>query len=127
VPLVLALVAVAYFVTPVVDGLLRQWHTRDLDIRATLVANSLHDTLRESIASRDARKMADRLTELIRDERLYGVAVCDPEGGLITASSGFPSQVRCGRVQEPDRSTVISTPQGPLMASRSAPCWCSTT
>jgi len=44
-PLALALFAVAYAVTPVVDGLMRQWHMRDLDIRANLVASSLQDTL----------------------------------------------------------------------------------
>jgi len=62
VPLVLAFVAIAYAVTPVVEGLMRQWHTRDLDIRATLVASSLQDSLREPLDSDDSGKLAARAT-----------------------------------------------------------------
>jgi trehalose 6-phosphate synthase len=114
VPLVLALLAVAYLATPFVDGLLRQWHTRDLDMRATLVASSLQDSLRESISTPEDGRITARLTDLIRDERLYAIAVCDPEGNRIAASAGFPAAVRCERAADPDRSRVITTPQGPL-------------
>jgi hypothetical protein len=88
VPLALALFAVAYAVTPVVDGLMRQWHTRDLDIRATLVASSLQDALYETIgAGGEPRASAQRLNDFIRDERLYGLAVCEPSGKRIAASA----------------------------------------
>ena len=115
VPLALALFAVAYAVTPVVDGLMRQWHTRDLDIRATLVASSLQDALYESLGARgDAARISAKLNDFIRDERLYGLAVCDPSGARIAASSGFPNDVSCERVQDPDRSQVREPPQGML-------------
>jgi len=114
-PLALALFAVAYAVTPVVDGLMRQWHMRDLDIRANLVASSLQDTLYESLGpTADPARTSARLTSLIRDERIYGLAVCDPSGELIAASAGFPREVRCDRVQDPERSQLRDTPQGPL-------------
>ena len=115
VPLVLALVAVAYAVTPFVDGLMRQWNTRDLDIRATLVASSLQDPLRELLATPgNGAPIANRLNDLIRDERLYALAVCDPDGKRIAASAGYPESVRCDKASDPDQSRVINTPQGPL-------------
>ena len=68
VPLALALFLVAYAATPFVEGLMRQWHMRDLDIRATLVANSLQDALYEVLAAGgDASLTNARLTNLIRD------------------------------------------------------------
>jgi hypothetical protein len=67
--LVLAFVAIAYAVTPVVEGLMRQWHMRDLDIRATLVAASLQEALRETPGEDESGRLSSRLTNLIRDER----------------------------------------------------------
>ena len=115
VPLALALFAVAYAVTPVVDGLMRQWHTRDLDIRATLVASSLQDALYESLgASTDPARISAKLNDFIRDERLFGLAVCDPSGKRIAVSTGFPNDIACDRVEDPDRSQVREPPQGML-------------
>ena len=120
VPLALALFLVAYAVTPVVEGLMRQWHMRDLDIRASLVANSLHDPLYEILGvGGDVAQTSTRLTGLIRDERLYGLAVCDQAGSRVAASSGFPDNVHCGRIEDADRSFLQETAQGPLhVASR---------
>ena len=113
----LAFVAIAYAVTPFVEGLMRQWHMRDLDIRATLVASSLSDSLRDSLD--DNARLGTRLTNLIRDERLYGLAVCSNEGERVAASAGFPERIPCDRSVDPDRSYLMTTPQGPLhVASR---------
>jgi trehalose 6-phosphate synthase len=114
VPLVLAFVAIAYAVTPVVEGLMRQWHMRDLDIRATLVANSLQEALRETPGEDEGGRLSSRLTNLIRDERLYGIAICRTNGTRLAASTGFPEQIRCAPANQPDRSSVVNMPQGPL-------------
>jgi trehalose 6-phosphate synthase len=114
-PLALALFAVAYAVTPVVEGLMRQWHTRDLDIRASLLANSLQDFVFELVgAGGDSSRISPRLTNLIRDERLYGLAYCSTAGERVAASMGFPEEVVCERAAEKDHSAVRNTPQGPL-------------
>jgi trehalose 6-phosphate synthase len=115
VPLAIALFAVAYAVTPIVDGLMTRWHTRDLDIRAALVASSLQDQLHQEITGDGTEtRVGARLTNLIRDERLYGLAVCDPAGKRIAASQGFPPDIKCDPAQSADRSDVRATPQGPL-------------
>jgi trehalose 6-phosphate synthase len=115
VPLALVLFLVAYAVTPVVEGLMRQWHMRDLDIRATLVGNSLQESLYEVLGvGGDPARTSARLANLIRDERLYGVAVCNETGERIVASSGFPEDIPCARPSQPDSSYLRETPQGPL-------------
>ncbi|MGE5616319.1 MAG: alpha,alpha-trehalose-phosphate synthase (UDP-forming) [Bacillota bacterium] len=114
IPLVVALFAVAYFVTPIADGLMRQWNMRDLDIRASLLASSLQDTLYETLNTSGGEiRTANVLANLIRDERLYGVAVCDLQGELIQASVGFPANIKC-RPDEKETSRVVDLPEGPI-------------
>jgi trehalose 6-phosphate synthase len=112
-PLAAALFAVAYAVTPVVDSLLTRWHVRDLDIRATLVANSMQDTLHDSILAAGPRTNA-LLTRLTEDERLYALAVCDSTGARIASSDRFPAGIPCDPGSASDASSVLQLPRGPV-------------
>ena len=46
-PLAITLAAIAYAVIPLVDRFTLQWFVRDLDIRTSLIANTIQDPLRE--------------------------------------------------------------------------------
>ena len=77
VPLLIVLALFAYAVLPIVDGLTVRWFMRDLDIRATLIANTVREPIAMSIRSGDTGKVVEALTWITEDERIYAVAFCE--------------------------------------------------
>jgi trehalose-6-phosphate synthase len=118
-PLIAALFAVAYVITPVVDGLLLRWHVRDLDIRASLIAASLQEPAYDATSAAGyGTRTAALLTRFSQDERVFGLALCDQAGNRAIASHGFPARVVCPRATDPASSDVIHIESGPLHISR---------
>lgn len=50
-PLMLVLAVIAYAITPLVDRLTLGWFVRDLDVRATLIVNTIQEPLQEQLAA----------------------------------------------------------------------------
>ncbi len=98
VPLILTLVAAAYFVLPVMDGLSLRWFSRDLDTRGMLVANTLSDSIAEALQDTQSKKK-NRLQNLfgrvVQDERLVAIGLCTPDGTLARKTVGFPASLDC--------------------------------
>ena len=80
IPLALTLAALAYAVTPLVDRLTLRWFTRDLDLRASLIANTIEGPLAEFISTNDPRAVRRFFDRVARDERLYALALCPGAG-----------------------------------------------
>jgi trehalose 6-phosphate synthase len=119
VPLLIVLAAFAYAVLPLVDELTIRWFMRDLDIRASLIANTVREPIDDSIQSGDEARVVQALTRITEDERVYGAALClSPDDGPLTAGT-LPDQVRCAQLDafrgEPGR--ILDSPQGPLLIS----------
>src|SRR5213079_2120271 len=76
IPLLLALGALAYAVVPLVDKLALQWFERDLDLRATLIASTVQEPLRDLIRAGNRSKVLQFFTRISQDERLYAVGLC---------------------------------------------------
>ena len=57
IPLFLALGAFAYAVVPLVDRLTLQWFVRDLDIRATLIANTIQEPVQDLVRAGNRTRM----------------------------------------------------------------------
>jgi trehalose 6-phosphate synthase len=51
-PLLLAILAVAYLTIPLVDALMQRWFVRDLDMRSTLVARSFEEPVVDLLESK---------------------------------------------------------------------------
>ena len=58
VPLLVVLTAFAYAVLPLVDNLTVRWFVRDLDIRASLIANTVQRAVEDSVQLGDRRGFA---------------------------------------------------------------------
>jgi len=118
IPLLVVLGAFAYAVVPLVDALTMRWSVRDLDSRASLIANTIHDPLIEMARSDDSRRMRDFFTRLTQDERLYAVAYCRSAEAEPIATGTLPASIRCGdlkRFAGPDN--LLRNPDGPLLVS----------
>ncbi|HSD59806.1 MAG TPA: trehalose-6-phosphate synthase [Burkholderiales bacterium] len=96
IPLLLALTAIAYAVVPLVDQLTLRWFVRDLDIRSTLVANTIQEPLQDMIQTGTPARTLKLFSRITQDERLYAIAFCDARSGRLIATSTFPESISCG-------------------------------
>ncbi|HEX6362757.1 MAG TPA: trehalose-6-phosphate synthase, partial [Albitalea sp.] len=95
VPLLLALVAAAYFALPLMDQLTLRWFARDLDTRGELVANTLAEPIAEALEQQNGRRLRAALQRATQDERLVAVGLCAPDGRLLQQSGGIPPSLDC--------------------------------
>ena len=94
-PLILALAAFAYAVIPLVDRLTLRWFERDLDARATLIANASDETVQQIAMAGDTTRMLQLFARITQDERVYAVGFCaSPESAPI-ATPTFSRDLEC--------------------------------
>src|SRR5213593_2987752 len=119
IPLFLALGALAYAVVPLVDKLALQWFERDLDLRATLIASTVQEPLRDLLRAGNRTRLLQFFTRISQDERLYAVGFCPMGLGEPIATPTLPAGIRCARL-EPYSSPsgqLLQSPDGPLLVS----------
>lgn len=128
-PLLLVLAGIAYAISPLVDKLMLGWFIRDIDIRSSLIANTIQEPLQEQLAAGKNAKIEDFFNHLTQDERLYAVGYCTAPTETVLASRWLPSEIRCANLSrwEGVGKHLLSSAQGPLhvavkpMASEAAP------
>jgi trehalose 6-phosphate synthase len=119
IPLLLVLAAFAYAVLPLVDDLTVQWFRRDLDIRSSLIANTVQEQLTSLMRSGERLKVQQLLTRVAQDERVFGVGFCASTDSMAIVAGTLPAAVRCASLEsfaEPSGHVLESAP-GPLLVS----------
>jgi alpha,alpha-trehalose-phosphate synthase [UDP-forming] len=99
VPLVLILVGTAYLAVPLMDRLTLRWFARDLDMRGTLVANALSDSLTTAMQEGRGRKLQALFDRAVQDERLVAIGWCSPSGKLLRHTQRFPKDLTCEQAE----------------------------
>lgn len=119
IPLFLALAAVAYAVVPLVDKLTLRWFVRDLDIRASLIANTVQEPMQDLLRAGSRARMAQYFTRITQDERLFAIGFCPAAGGEPVATSLLPSEVTCDALDRFSGPTghLLTSTHGPLLVS----------
>ena len=128
-PLILVLAGIAYGVAPLVDRLTLSWFVRDLDIRSSLIADTIQEPLQEQLTAGRRVKIIDFFNRMSRDERIFAVGYCAKPTGTALASRAFPAELRCAELGpwEESRDHLLRRAEGPLhvavkpMASEAAP------
>jgi trehalose 6-phosphate synthase len=115
IPLLVVLAALAYAVLPVVDDLTVQWFRRDLDIRASLIANTVQEQLVNLMRSGDRGRAQQLLMRVSQDERVYGVGFCASEDAAPMSAGTLPPVVRCENLDQ------LSDPSGHILDSANGP------
>jgi trehalose 6-phosphate synthase len=115
-PLLLVLAGIAYAIAPLVDQLTLKWFVRDLDIRATLIANAIQEPLQEQLAAGKKAKIGAFFARITQDERLYAVGYCASDQSQALASRALPAEIRCGDLSrwELPGDHLLASSQGPL-------------
>jgi len=121
-PLALVLGLFAYAVVPLVDNLTLRWFVRDLDARSQSLANALQEPLLEYIPQNAEKKIDQLFDRALRDERLYAIAFCDPNGTMLYKTTTYPSSLGCrtGLMGDGKQAALVNFPQGPLHVAESA-------
>jgi len=120
IPLFVALSAFAYAAVPLVDKLTLTWFMRDLDIRSTLIANTVQDPLQDLIRVDNRPRMLQFFTQIIRDERLLAMAFCPADSTPVIATAALPAEVTCSGLDQYSASPsghLVNSPQGPVLVS----------
>ena len=115
-PLLLVLAGIAYAVTPLVDQLTLKWFVRDLDIRATLIANTILEPLQEQLAAGKKAKIGAFFARITQDERLFAVGYCASDQSIALASRALPTEIRCNDLTRWEQASdhLLSSARGPL-------------
>ncbi len=128
-PLMLVLAAIVYAIVPLVDRLTLSWFVHDLDIRASLVANTVQDPLQELLAAGRKAKILEFFNRITRDERLFAIGYCASATDKGLATRSLPPEIRCDDIGqwEGPHDHLLPSAKGPLqvtvrpMASDGAP------
>src|SRR5204862_3406361 len=114
-PLAITLAAIAYAVIPLVDKFTLQWFVRDLDLRTSLIANTIQDPLHDLVREGSRTKVLRFFDQIMRDERLFAVAYCDPSRRMIYKTAAFPASITCaGDDALVSESHLVNLQRGPI-------------
>ena len=117
-----ALVLLFTVVAPLIAGFVESWGRNDVALRARTINASARDQVVALLRppSDDAeQRLQAFFAEILTDERLAGVAVCNRSGTLRIATQGFPVGVTCGDIGQDDgeATTPLSVDGRTLLAS----------
>ena len=99
-PLLLTLIAAAYLAVPVMDRLTLRWFARDLNLRGSLVANTLSDTITDALAEGRIVRLQALFNRAVQDERLVAIGLCAVDGATLLHTPGLPASLTCERARE---------------------------
>jgi len=119
IPLLAALGIFAYAALPLVDKLMLRWFGRDLEVRASLIANTVDDPLQSLIRSGNRGRVLEFFTRITQDERLFALAFCPADNGAPVATPMLPAEVQCSNLGR------FATPAGELLQTATGPVFVS--
>jgi alpha,alpha-trehalose-phosphate synthase [UDP-forming] len=100
VPLVIILAGTAYLAVPLMDRLTLRWFARDLDMRGTLVATALSESVADALQEPRGRKLQAVFDRAAQDERLVAIGLCSPADEVTRRTQGFPKDLTCQQARE---------------------------
>jgi trehalose 6-phosphate synthase len=119
IPLLLTVAALAYLVMPLADRLTLRWFMNDMDMRATLIANTVDEPVATLVALEDSARIRQFFTRITQDERLYAMALCTEPTSAPVTTGPLPSEINCANLEglsTPARR-IVQADQGPLLVS----------
>ncbi|MCE9660753.1 MAG: trehalose-6-phosphate synthase [Burkholderiales bacterium] len=94
-PLIVTLVAAAYFALPLMDRLTLRWFARDLNMRGNLVTNTLSDSISDALSDAKGARLQALFDRAVQDERLVAIGLCSLDGTMLRRTASFPRSLDC--------------------------------
>jgi trehalose-6-phosphate synthase len=98
-PLLVILTAAAYVALPLMDRLTLRWFARDLNLRGSLVATALSESIADAYHDPRKGRLQALFDRAIQDERLVAIALCSDKV-MIEQSRNFPRNLSCQKARE---------------------------
>jgi trehalose 6-phosphate synthase len=119
VPLIVVLALLASAAMPLVDRLTFRWFVKDLDLRASLIANTVADPVGQLVAAGDRARLRVFFSRITQDERLYAVGLCEQGSNRPRGTATMPAAIRCDSLSAYSRASghVVADAHGPLLIS----------
>jgi trehalose-6-phosphate synthase len=99
-PLVVILSMAAYLALPLMDRLTLRWFARDLNMRGTLVANTLSESIADALPDPKGRKLQALFNRAVQDERLVAMGLCSTDKKLLRSTPRFPADLECAQAEQ---------------------------
>lgn len=115
-PLAAVLILIAYAVVPLADKLTERWFIRDLDMRSSLIASSVRDSLLEKLQAGSESKIVGYFNRITQDERLFAIGFCDATQKKLIATRKFPQELGCEVLESvaSEPAQLLKSSLGPL-------------
>lgn len=114
-----ALVA-SLLLLPLGSSLVEQWSRRDVELRSTLVFNSIHESLSDMLAKGERDRIERLFDRMASDARVAAAAFCEGNGQPEIASAEMPAAFTCEQIARPDApnfTTFLNAGREMLVAS----------
>src|SRR5262249_29831182 len=102
---ILLIVAAIVAISPFASTLVQQWSRQDIELRSTLVFNTVRDELGALLAENSVLRITSLFERLALDERLIAAGFCDAGGKLRYQSKLFPSGLSCEQFARSDTNS----------------------
>src|SRR5690349_4706193 len=99
-PLVLVLVVATWVASVLLDELTSRWFARDMNMRGALVAATLEDSISRGLDTHHDSRLEAVFERALKDERLYALALCGPDGVPVRRTANFPGGMTCPELRE---------------------------
>src|SRR4051794_4202130 len=119
VPLVIILAGTAYLALPLMDKLTLRWFARDLDMRGTLIANAMADSVTDALQDGRARRLQTLFDRALEDERLVALGWCSEAGEVGQRTKQFPPDLTCAEAKQlaAGKDPALKLESGPVHIS----------
>jgi len=91
--------------TQMASVIVDEWSQRDVELRARLVFRSIRDRVSLAVAAKSHTDLESLFEQLVEDERILAVGLCDEQGSLLYATKQMPAWTHCPKPPLPKRDT----------------------
>lgn len=98
--LIAALIALlsSLFLAPLLSSLVDDWSRRDVEMRSSLIFNSLQDPLTELLANGEGTRIQSLFERIASDPRILAIAFCSGDGPPKFATKLMPTSLECENI-----------------------------
>lgn len=100
IPLGAVLVIASILAFQAVEALTQRWFAKDLNLRATLVASALSDSISRAVASDHPETLRPLFDKILQDERLAAIGLCSDDGRMLLATQDYPVELSCEKSRQ---------------------------